>query len=105
MSNNKGGSMKKILSIVLLTSLMLVVASCFTQRHIVGEGPKGNRVETAKTWYILWGLVPLNNVDTQKMAKGAKDYEIVTQFSFVDFLISIFTGYVTIYPMSVEVKY
>ncbi len=97
--------MKKALSILLIASFTLLFVSCFTQRHIVGEGAKGNRVETAKTWYVLWGLVPINKVDTNEMAKGAKDYEIITQFSFVDIIIGIFTSYVTIYPMSVEVKY
>ncbi|ROL58314.1 hypothetical protein D9V84_00860 [Bacteroidetes/Chlorobi group bacterium Naka2016] len=97
--------MKKLISILLLSSMVLILASCFTQRHIIGEGAKGNRVETAKTWYVLWGLVPINNVDTQQMAKGSKNYEIITQFSFVDIIISIFTSFITVYPMSVEVRY
>jgi hypothetical protein len=97
--------MKKLLSIILLVSFTILVASCFTQHHVVGDGAKGNRVETSRTWYILWGLVPLNQVDTKEMAKGAKDYEITTQFTFIDYLIGFFTSIVTVYPMSVEVKY
>lgn len=97
--------MKKLLSILLVVSTVIVLTSCYTQRHIVGEGPKGNRVETTKTWYALWGLVALNNVDAREMAKGAKDYEIVTQMSFIDLLIGSFTSYVSIVPMTVEVRY
>ncbi len=97
--------MKKLLSIILLVSVTLLVASCYTQHHVVGEGAKGNRVETSRTWYVLWGLVPINKVDTKEMAKGAKDYEITTQFTFLDMVIGFFTGIITVYPMSVEVKY
>lgn len=89
----------------MLIAISIITVACFTQHHVVGEGAKGNRVESAKTWYVLWGLVPINKVDTKEMAKGAKDYEITTQISFIDYVIGIFTGWITIYPMSVEVKY
>lgn len=97
--------MKKLIAGILLISMSIITVSCFTQHHIVGEGAKGNRVETTRTWYVLWGLAPINKVDTKNLAKGAKDYEITTQFSFIDVIISFFTGYVTIFPMTVEVKY
>lgn len=78
--------------------MSVITVACFTQHHIVGKGAKSNRVEKARSWYVLWGLVPINKVDTKEMAKGTKDYEITTQFSFVDCIISIFTGFfVTIF--------
>ncbi|MCX7879909.1 MAG: Bor family protein [Ignavibacteria bacterium] len=97
--------MKKLLSLILMISFTMLIVSCFTQHHVVGEGAKGNRVETARTWYVLFGLVPINKVDTKEMAKGAKDYEIITQFTFVDYLIGFFTSIVSIQPMTVEVRY
>ena len=90
-------------SIALMLIVVFAFSGCYTQTHIVGDGAKGGTVETAKSWYILFGLVPLNNVDSKQMAAGAKDYTIVTQQSFIDVVISIFTGMVTIYPRTVEV--
>ncbi|MGQ9818995.1 MAG: Bor/Iss family lipoprotein [Candidatus Kapaibacteriales bacterium] len=98
--------MRKFIAVILLISLSIISFACFTQHHVIGEGAKGNQVVTERTWYVLWGLVPINKVDTKEMAKGAKNYEITTQFSFVDVLIGIFTGFfATVYPMTVEVKY
>jgi hypothetical protein len=56
-----------------------------------------------RQWYILWGLVPLNNVDTYHMAGGTKDYEIKTEASALDVIISIFTGIVTVNSRTVTV--
>jgi hypothetical protein len=47
--------------------------------------------------------VPLNSVDSQAMAGGASDYEIKTQRSFVDVVIGIFTGIITVHPRTVSV--
>ena len=42
----------------------------------------------------LWvfSLVPINDVDTHKMAGGATDYEIQTQVDFIDAIVSGFTS-------------
>ena len=96
--------MKKVfqtaMCLVLCTTLL---TSCFTTTHVVGAGGSGETVE-AKQWFALWGLVPLNNVSSQQMAGGKTDYTVTTTFSFVDKLIGVVTGFVTIYPMSVKVK-
>ncbi len=94
--------MKKTVAVLLV--VLFAFSGCFTQTHIVGDGAKGPSTESAKTWYILWGLVPLNHVDTHAMAQGAKDYTITTQFTFLDWVIAIFTSFVTIYPMTVQVQ-
>jgi hypothetical protein len=70
--------------------------------HTVGKGGSRPAAE-ARQWYILWGLVPLNHIDGGRMAGGASDYTIKTQQSFVDVLINIFTGYISIYSRSVWV--
>ena len=81
----------------------VVLTSCFTTTHIVGSGGTGETAK-AKQWFALWGLVPINSVSSQQMAGGKTDYTVTTTFSFVDKLIGVFTGFVTIYPMTVEVK-
>jgi hypothetical protein len=71
--------------------------------HTVGEGAKGNTEVVQRQWYVLWGLAPLNDVDTNSMAGGAEDYNIEVKQSFVDAIIGAFTGAVTIAPRTVTV--
>jgi hypothetical protein len=94
---------KKILTLLILGMFAFSSAGCFTQKFVVGNGAQNNTEMSAKQWYILWGLVPLSTVDAKAMAGGADNYTIVTQHSFVDFVIGIVTGIVTVYPKTVTV--
>ena len=94
---------KKILSVILLCVIILYSAGCYSQNFVVGNGAQGNTQVDERQWYVLWGLVPLNTVDSKAMAGGSSDYTINTQHSFVDLVISVFTGIVTIYPKTVTV--
>ncbi len=58
---------------------------------------------TNDIWYVLWGLVPITEVDSQAMAGGATDYTVQTQFTFVDIIIGIFTSIVTVQPRTVSI--
>jgi hypothetical protein len=92
----------------LRAGMMLLVAAflfsgCFTQRHIVGDGPQRGQTEEVRQWYVLFGLVPINKVDSATIADGARNYEVKTEFSAVDVIIGIFTGLVSVYPMTVTV--
>ena len=82
----------------------VLLTSCFTTTHVVGSGGSSGQTSTKKQWFALWGAVPITNVTSQQMAAGATDYTIITTFSFADKLIGLFTGIVTIYPMTVTVK-
>ena len=94
--------MKKLLVALLVASFVLV--SCSSHMHKVGAGAKGDTVEEARQWYVLFGLVPLNDVDTNKMAGDAKDYTIETNQSGLDTVINMFTGTVSVYSRTVTVK-
>ena len=94
---------KTVKSLVLALVFVVGLSSCFTMEHTVGNGAQGASSTTERQWYVLWGLVPLNDVDSKQMAGGASDYTIKTERTFVDGLIGIFTGFVTIYPQSVTV--
>lgn len=96
--------MKKIIfkSAVALT-IVLTMASCFTQQHIVGQGGSGAPVEK-RQWFALFGLVPLNTVDSKAMAGGKQNYTITTQETFLDGVISLFTSFVTVAPRTVIVN-
>lgn len=78
--------------------------SCFTLTHTVGSGAQ-NGVEVEKRqWYVLWGLVPINNVNSKEMAGDATNYTIETQHTFLDYVISAFTSAVSIQTKTVKVK-
>jgi PBP1b-binding outer membrane lipoprotein LpoB len=95
--------MKKTLIALLVLSVLLAVG-CSTNIHTVGDGPQKNEVIEARQWYILFGLVPLNEVNTQTMVGNAEDYEIKTEQSFLDGVINAFTGAVTVTSRTVTVK-
>ena len=92
---------KTIIAITLIS--LLVVVGCSTHIHTIGKGPQNYETIEARQWYILFGLVPLNTVDTKALAGSAIDYEIKTEHSPLDILMNIFTSYVTIHSRTVTV--
>jgi hypothetical protein len=94
--------MKKIISLLLLTAFIGLVG-CSANIHKVGKGAQGNEVMEARQWYVLCGLMPLNEVDTNQMAGGAADYEIKTEQSAMDIIMNMFTGCVTVFSRTVTV--
>lgn len=90
-------------SLVIGLFLTTTFTACATHQHVIGEGPKTNQKVEERQWYILFGLVPLNNVDTKQIAGGAQNYEIKTQQSALDVIMNIFTGIVTIGSRTVTV--
>ena len=94
--------MKKIVSIILLVVLVALVG-CSANIHQVGKGAQGNEVIEARQWYILFGLAPLNEVDTNQMAGDAVDYEIKTEQSALDIIFNMFTSAISVYSRTVTV--
>ena len=94
---------KKIFAAFLIATLLVVMVGCVAHVHTVGAGPQGKGMETQRQWYVLWGLVPINEVDTAQMAAGVSDYEITTEFAPIDVLIDFFTAEVSIIARSVTV--
>jgi len=77
--------------LIIATSLVLFISACTTHTHIVGNGAQGSaEVSKRQLWVI--SLVPINDVDTRKMAGGATDYEIQTQVDFIDIIVSGLTS-------------
>ncbi|OQY39195.1 MAG: hypothetical protein B6226_02245 [Candidatus Cloacimonetes bacterium 4572_65] len=96
--------MKKLIQMIIITIMLLSVVACSTHTHKVGKGAQGNNVQAERQWYALWGLIPLNDVNTAEMVNGAEDYDIKTEQTFVDGLINIVLTYTTITARTVEVK-
>ncbi len=97
--------MKRFVSgLLIMIFALATLQGCYTMKHTVGDGAKGNVTEEARQWYVLWGLVPINTVDSKEMARGARDYTVTTQMAPLDVLINIFTTYVTIVSRTVTVQ-
>lgn len=95
--------MKKLATIMLIAVLSLSMVGCYMFEHQVGKGAQTGMKVEKKQWFILWGLVPINQVDSQAMAKGASDYTVKTEMSPVDVVVSIVTSWITVYPQTVTV--
>lgn len=94
---------RKATSVIMVAVFALLFIGCATHIHKVGNGAQGfDKVET-RQWYILWGLIPLNDVDTNEIADGTADYTIQTQTAPLDIIMNIFTGYITVYSRTVTV--
>lgn len=94
---------KRIAATLVLAAMLVAVSGCSMHMHKIGNGAAGTDVTMQRQWYVLWGLVPINTVDTATMAAGASDYDIKTEASFLDVVINIFTGAVTVYSRTVTV--
>ncbi len=95
--------MKRIVVMLLLAVMTVTALGCSAHVHKVGSGAQGMEAQSARQWYVLFGLVPINQVDTGTMAGPVADYEIKTEQSVVDFIITMFTGIVTVNCRTVTV--
>lgn len=93
--------MKKVMAVIVIAAFLLM--SCATHVHTIGMGPQTGKTETATQWYVLYGLVPVTNVDTAAMAGGAANYEIMTQQAPLDIVISMVLGLATVTTRTVTV--
>jgi hypothetical protein len=91
--------------LALLSVLLAVIifAGCAGHVHTIGNGPQKNEYSEQRQWYALWGLVPINQVDTKAMAGTASNYEIKTETSALDVVINLFTTYVSVVSRTVTV--
>jgi hypothetical protein len=94
---------KRFTAILMILVFAFVMVGCMANVHKVGNGAQGFDKMEKRQWYILWGLVPLNDVDTQNMAGDAMDYTIKTEHTPLDIVMNIFTGYITVYSRTVTV--
>ena len=89
----------KLITIALIISMLF--NGCATHLHNVGHGPQTDIKVTSRQFYLFYGLVPLNSVDTNEMAgidlKGnyITDYEIKTQTGPIDIVLAFGLGLIT----------
>ena len=87
--------MKKKIAILTVATSLLIVA-CSTHVHTIGTGPEAGIRVTSRQFYLFYGLIPLNTVDTDEMADSAANYEIQTQVGIVDAGIAVGLAIVTL---------
>ena len=92
--------MKKMIFILFIS---FTFTSCYMHKNVVGDGAQKGIVEKEKQHNFVYGLASGKTPDTQKMAKGEKNYEVTTKHSFIDGLISALT-FGLYNPTTVEVK-
>jgi len=91
-------------TLALLLSLSFAASGCYTLEHRVGDGAQGGSESQERQWYVLWGLVPLNHVNSQQMAGDASNYTVTSEITVIDFLFNLVTAWVTIYSQTVTVE-
>ena len=99
----RGEERNRVRTTVWIVAAVLVLCSCFTNTHVVGDGGAGGESIQQRHWYVLWGLVEMNKVDSASMADGVEDYTVKTDVSVVDFVINCFTSLVSVECMTTTV--
>ena len=87
-----------------MAMVVILFSSCYTLTHTVGSGGSGGEKIEKRAWYVLWGLVPLNTVESKAMAGNARNYTVTSSHTALDVLINIFTGIVTVGSQTVTVQ-
>jgi len=106
--------MRKLMALVLILSLSLCTG-CYTMKYTappassvstLSDGQATTVKKSVKVWYALWGLVPISDNTSGKIiaANNLKSARVTTQIQFVDFVIGIFTGLVSIVPATMTVE-
>jgi len=100
---------RKLVGLILLLTVSMSVAGCFTIRvggkaELAPSTEEGTKVAHKRCWYALWGLVPISDNSTDPAIPATvKKVRVETKFTVTDFLINIFTGIVTIETYTVEI--
>ena len=95
---------KKTVVIVLIVAMAFLTMGCAAHIHEIGKGAQGGNIIEQRQWYVLWGLVPINEVDSAEMAGSTKDYTITTQYSPIDVIIGMVAGIVTVSSRTITVE-
>jgi hypothetical protein len=94
---------RSLITLALTAAITLPMTSCFTMTHQMGSGGTEASSTSERQWFILFGLITLNDIESHDMAAGATDYTVTTEWTFLDVVINIFTWPVTVLSQNVTV--
>ncbi|MEO0259268.1 MAG: hypothetical protein ABIM77_00800 [candidate division WOR-3 bacterium] len=103
--------MKKLIAILILFNFI----ACYAVRYVappqkevklMSEVETGKVKLTKRVWYAVWGLVPITDNSTEDLIQkyNLKNVKAKSYLSFLDYIISAFTGYFTIVTLTLEVE-
>ncbi|MCX5803500.1 MAG: hypothetical protein NTU69_08230 [Proteobacteria bacterium] len=97
-----------IAAIVCLGFMITMFSSCSTinvtgNAKLIPSTQEGTKIAEKRVWYALWGLVPISNNTTDDIVPANTNVRVETKYTFLDVVISIFTGLVTINCHTAEV--
>ena len=75
----------------MLMAIGILFTSCYSYTTVVGDGAKGNDTTSKWNHYLIGGLVPIDVSNPKDLAGGAEDYNVKTEMSFVNGLVSVLT--------------
>jgi len=93
---------RKLITSILLVILVCSLWGCATIKvggnaQLASTSQGGTEIASNRYWYVLWGLVPLgDNATDPYIPSSANKVRVETTTTFVDGLISMFTGIVSI---------
>ncbi len=97
------------MALLILLVFTLSTTSCITmkiggQAQLAPSAEKGTKVAEKRCWFILFGLIPLNDnsIDTSIPAT-AKKIRVETKWTFLDIVMNLFTELVTIVSFTAEI--
>jgi hypothetical protein len=100
---------KKLVGLVVLITLSMSVAGCFTLRvggkaELAPSTEEGTKIAEKRCWYGLWGLIPISDNSTDSLIPATvKRVRVETKITIMDGLINFFTLLVTIETFTVEI--
>ena len=75
----------------MLMAMGILFTSCYSYTTVVGDGAKGNATTSKWNHYLIGGLAPIDVSNPKDLAGGAEDYNVKTEMSFVNGLVSVLT--------------
>lgn len=82
----------------------LAAAGCVGHTHVVGLGSTGSNAVTERQFYLFFGLVPVNDVDSQRLAPDLTSYTVETCFGLGDLLLAPVLLPLTVTSRSVTIR-
>lgn len=87
---------RAVARVIVLGAVILGLTSstvgCFRSQYTLGDGPRGGEVRVHRTWYGIWGFVPLNGVDGGDLVGPGEHLRVTNWFGFSDAMFNIFLG-------------
>jgi hypothetical protein len=100
---------RRWIAVLLLLALTTSTIGCITikiggKAQLAPSTEEGTKVAEKRCWFILFGLIPLNeNAIDNYLPETAKKVRVETKWTFLDIVMNLFTELVTIVSFTAEI--